>query len=330
MIVAEPAILAEGVQIAAGYTVLRHVNRGTMFDVYEAWSSERECRCAAKIIRPDRARENKARRRLAAEGQLLLGLSHPNIVRAYELRESPQPVLILEALPGMTLEYWLAEKGRLRLADLIVLGEHICSAVSYLHRQSLLHIDLKPGNLLASYGIIRVIDFSLARPPGPVSRGAGTHIYLAPEQALGDAVTPATDVWGIGVVLWEAATGEPPFDRDPDDPERYPQLERRAEKIKRLRRLPNQLAGVIDSCLDPDPSHAHTSARSRKPWTRVADCGADDALHAPTAARAPTAVEIRPQPRTLSSTVSGHRSVRLGMKATSCRSPSASSCCRRA
>jgi serine/threonine protein kinase len=254
MIVAEPALLPPGTEIISGYTVLRHVNRGGMFDVYEVWSSERDCRCAAKAIRPDRVDESKARRRLIAEGRLLLRLTHPNIVRAYELRDTPEPVLILEALPGMTLEYWLGEKGRLPLSDLVVLGEHVCSAVGYLHRRSLLHRDLKPGNLLCSYGIIRVVDFSLARRPGRGRAGAGTHIYLAPEQAQGAALTPATDIWGIGAVLWEAATGRPPFDRDPDDPDRYLQLEQRAEAVKGFRRLPHGLASDIDACLHPDPS----------------------------------------------------------------------------
>lgn len=252
MIAVEPDVLASGGELAPGYTVLRLVNRGRVFDVYEVWSIERHCRCAAKVLRPDTLHETKRRRRLLEEGRLLLGLSHPHIVRGYELRERPQPVLITEALPGKTVSRLLSEKGRLSAPDVARLGEHVCSAISYLHTRGILHLDLKPGNLLASYGIVRVIDLSLARRPGRGHRGAGTHAYLAPEQAVGRFVSAATDVWGIGTVLWEGAAGRPPF-RRPQDPDAYEQLERRAEPIGSMRRMPKALAAGIDACLDPEP-----------------------------------------------------------------------------
>jgi serine/threonine protein kinase len=158
----------------------------------------------------------------------------------------------------MTLDYWLEDKGQLEVSDVVHVGEHLCSAVAYLHHNDIVHLDLKPGNLLCSYGIIRAIDLSLAQAPGPVKRGVGTHQYLAPEQAVGGTVGEATDVWGIGVVLWEAGAGRSAFDRDPNDPKRYEQLERRAESIRSVRRLPRAIADAIDSCLEPEPSERPT------------------------------------------------------------------------
>jgi serine/threonine protein kinase len=176
-------------------------------------------------------------------------------VRAYELRRDPRPTLVLEALPGMTLEYWLSDANRLEGGDLVHLAEHVTSAVTYLHTKGVLHLDLKPGNLLCSYGVVRLIDLSLARPPGRGHRGAGTHVYLAPEQALGEEVGPWSDVWGIGVVLWEAAAGRRPFER-PADREAYEQLQRRAEPIGTLvDELPAGFAELIDHCLDPLPAN---------------------------------------------------------------------------
>jgi eukaryotic-like serine/threonine-protein kinase len=250
VIAVEPRVEAAGSQLAPGYTVLQLAHRSRLFDVYEVWSVERHCRCAAKVIRPDRASEPKGRRRLLREGRLLLSLSHPNVLRAYELFQRPQPILVAEALPGMTIGYWIEEHGALGLGDLVHVGVHVSSALSYLHGKDILHLDLKPGNLLASYGIVRVIDFSLARKPGRAHRGAGTHVYLAPEQALGRSVSPATDVWGLGAVLWEAAAGRPPFGRPKDD-DAYEQLERRADPIGKHGRLPSELADAIDACLDP-------------------------------------------------------------------------------
>jgi serine/threonine protein kinase len=250
---ASPRVEPVGTELVPGYTVLQLAHRSRLFDVYEVWSVERQCRCAAKVVRPDRLPETKGRRRLLREGRLLLSLSHPNVLRAYELFQRPQPVLIAEALPGMTIGYWIEENGPLKKQDIVHLGIHVSSALSYLHGKDVLHLDLKPGNLLASYGIVRVIDFSLSRKPGRASRGAGTHIYLAPEQALGRSITAATDVWGLGTVLWEAAAGRPPFGR-PQDDDAYEQLEGRAESIRKHRRLPIDLAEAIDACLEPTPT----------------------------------------------------------------------------
>jgi serine/threonine protein kinase len=253
VIAVEPRAEPAGSELVPGYTVLELAHRSRVFDVYEVWSVERDCRCAAKVIRPDRVSETKCRRRLLREARLLLSLCHPNIVRAYEVYQRPNPVVITEALPGMTIGYWIEENGALNLSDLVYVGIHVSSALSYLHRRSVLHLDLKPGNLLASYGIVRVIDFSLARKPGRARRGAGTHVYLAPEQALGRQVSAATDVWGLGTVLWEAATGRPPFGR-PQDEDAYEQLERRAEPVGEHGQLPAELAEAIDACLDPAPA----------------------------------------------------------------------------
>ena len=125
-------------------------------------------------------------------------------------------MLVLEALPGMTLEYWLSEAERLETGDLAHLAEHLCSAVSYLHHHELLHLDLKPGNLLCSYGVVRLIDLSLARPPGLGRRGRGDACLSRPRAGAREgALTPATDVWGIGVVLWESAAGRPSVQTGP-------------------------------------------------------------------------------------------------------------------
>lgn len=248
-----PRVEPVGSDLVPGHTVLQLAHRSRLFDVYEVWSVDRHCRCAAKVVRPDRLPERKGQRRLLREGRLLLSLSHPNILRAYELFQRPQPVLIAEALPGMTIGYWIDEHGPLKREDIVHLGIHVSSALSYLHGNGVLHLDLKPGNLLASYGIVRVIDFSLSRKPGRASRGAGTHIYLAPEQARGQAISAATDVWGLGTVLWEAAAGRPPFSR-PEADDTYEQLERRADPIRKQRRLPADLAEAIDACLDPMPA----------------------------------------------------------------------------
>jgi serine/threonine protein kinase len=244
--------IRSGRLLASGYKALTHLSRGGAVDVYDVWSEERECRCVAKSLRPDRLEDRKAQRMLLREGHLLQRLSHPHIVRCYDVLRTPAPVVILETLTGATLSHVIASGRRLQLDDLVVLGLQLCSAIHYLHqRAGILHLDLKPSNVIAENGRAKVIDLSIAKRPGRGHRGVGTVQYLAPEQARGDLLTEMTDVWGIGAVLFEAATGRKPFKAQADGA--YQQLQRRADSVRRFRRLPPQLTAAVDHCLEPDP-----------------------------------------------------------------------------
>jgi eukaryotic-like serine/threonine-protein kinase len=247
-----PPLLRPGSVVAPGYEVREHLSRGRALDVYEVWSETRGCLCVVKTLRPDRADDRAARRRLATEGELLLALTHPHVVRAYELVRRPRLALVLETLTGATLAYVVeARARRLPLTELAVLGLQLASALAYLHRHGYLHLDLKPSNVVCDGGLAKLIDLSIARPPGLARRSIGTRPYMAPEQARGSRLTESADVWGLGVVLYEAATGRRPFEGA--DAEGYPQLRGRADPMRRSRRLPGELAGVVDACLDPEP-----------------------------------------------------------------------------
>jgi serine/threonine protein kinase len=225
----------EGNELAAGYRVVSHLSRGRTLDAYAVWSDERDCLCVAKVVRPDRLEDASARRRLRAEGRLVRRLTHPHIVRAYDLIARPQPVLVLEALTGETLAYTIESRAtRLPAGEIAALGLHLCSAIAYVHRQGYLHLDLKPSNIVCECGQARLIDFSIARPPGPTRGSPGTRVYMAPEQD-GGVLTEATDVWGIGGVLYETAAG----------------CRFEGEPLRRKRRM--AFADAVDACLEPDP-----------------------------------------------------------------------------
>jgi serine/threonine protein kinase len=264
------APVASGVEIAPGYRTVELLRRGRDLDVYDVWSDERACRCVIKAVRPDRLDREGARRRLLDEGRLLRELTHPHIVRAYEVAEEPVPLVVMETLTGETVGHMIDREAALSVPELAQLGIHLCSAIRYLHGHGILHLDLKPSNVIAECGRAKLIDLSVARPPGPAHAGIGTHYYLSPEQARGGDLGPAADVWGIGVVLFEAATGEPAFD-DPDAPDDdddldygesgseslgegdYPQLTATARRMDELRPLPRELADLVAACLDPSP-----------------------------------------------------------------------------
>ncbi|MFD4944312.1 serine/threonine-protein kinase [Streptomyces sp. NPDC058409] len=281
------APLAPGTKPAPGYEVLAHLARTGWLDLYDAWSEERDCRCVLKVLRPDCRHEQRLRDRLRQEGHWLRMFTHPHLVRAYEIFESPEPLVVLETLTGETLSHLIERLPRRpAAADVALLGVHLCSAIHYLHGHGLLHLDLKPSNVVVDCGHAKVLDLSVARAPGIAPPGIGTFGYLAPEQARGGPLSAAADVWGIGVTLYEVATGDAPFDcgetkdgtGDSGDTggqdDRYPQLGEPAPQIRSRRRVPRDLATAIDSCLRPESAARPTipelaaALDATLPWQR--------------------------------------------------------------
>ena len=284
----DAAPLTPGATIAPGYEVIEHLRRGNDLDVYDAWSSERRARVAIKALRRDRLGLRR-RHGIVREGELLLALTHPHIVRAYEVIGEPLPCVVLETLPGVTLAALIDEGPTLGPSDVGHLGLQLGSALSYLHGNGHLHLDLKPSNVIADSGRAKLIDLSVARAPGPAVGGIGTWLYMAPEQARGGVLGPAADVWGLGAVLFELVTGEAPFDDDPDacaepssassavpPPERYPQLERPARRPDSVRPVAAEVAQVIAGCLSPEPGERPALPQLMRSFEKLAGLSAPE------------------------------------------------------
>ena len=236
-----------GRELAPGVHVEAHLHRSRHLDVYAARCERRGCSIVAKTVRPDRLARRDVAGDLLREGRLLRRLSHPHIVRGYEVHREPRPVVVLETVGGETLAH-LLDRRSLPARDIAQLGLQLASALRYLHAEGIVHLDLKPSNVVAAPGgCAKLLDLSIARRPGRVPAGRGTWCNMAPEQITGVRVGPPADVWGLGTVLWEAATRENPFD-DRD------QLHERADPVRAVRaRLPRGLAAAVDACLEPDP-----------------------------------------------------------------------------
>ncbi|MGW7409407.1 serine/threonine-protein kinase [Streptomyces sp. NPDC054833] len=244
--------MAPGTRPVPGYQVLGHVTRTSWLDVYDSWSEERACRCVLKTLRPDRRGDTGLHDRLLREGRWLRDFSHPHLVRAYETFTLPEPLVVLETLTGETLAHIVHRlRRRPSAADVALLGVQLCSAIHYLHAQGLLHLDLKPSNVVVERGHVKVFDLSVARPPGRAPAGLGTRCYRAPEQEhVGELSAPA-DVWGIGITLYEVAAGDVTFVRaGAGESEELCEV----PPIASRRRLPRALAAAIDGCLRADPS----------------------------------------------------------------------------
>lgn len=256
------APLAPGVTIAPGYQVVGHLHRGRRLDVYDAWSEARHCRCILKVPRPDRADDVKAAAQLEREGELLMTLTHPYLVRGYAVTTTvdlPRPVVVLETLSGHTVNFFVRRRGRMRPADVAMLGSQLCSVLRYLHDSGLLHLDVKPANVIATGGRAVLIDLSLVSPLGS-DGGGGTFDYLSPEQARKDMLTVQADVWGVGATLYAVMSGHTPYADTPYDSDtrdgavdlRYPQLERPPAALGRRHHRP--LRTLVSACLDLEPT----------------------------------------------------------------------------
>ncbi len=205
------------------YKAVRLLGQGGMAEVYEGLDPDLDRPVAIKLIHPRLAVDAQFEERFRREARLVTGLRHPHIVQVYDYQVAEDgPVMVMEYLPGGSLKERLDDlrsRGeRMALADAARIADALASALDYAHRQGAIHRDVKPANVLfdredvpvlADFGIARILDDeSGLTQPGSI---IGTPAYLSPEQAAGETAGPASDLYSLGVVLYELVTGAPPF-----------------------------------------------------------------------------------------------------------------------
>ncbi len=236
--------------LAQRYEVAELVGRGGMADVYRAHDRLLDRDVAVKVFRADPA----DLRRFRSEVSTLARLNHPNLVRLFDAGEHEQvPYFVLELVAGPTLARRLAE-GALLPAEVAELGTQLASALAYVHEAGIVHRDVKPSNilltpdqraLLSDFGVARLLDASAITATGVT---VGSAAYLAPEQATGQDVTAAADVYALGLVLLEALTGQPGFAGTPNE-----MLLARLSGPPTLPDLPHPWAELLAAMLARDP-----------------------------------------------------------------------------
>jgi WD40 repeat protein/tRNA A-37 threonylcarbamoyl transferase component Bud32 len=254
------------------YELLGEVGHGGMGVVFKARQVKANRVVALKVIRPGRhaTLEEKVRFRLEAEA--VARLQHPNIVQLYEVDEhGGTPFLLLEYVEGGSLAERL-KGGAVPARQAAVLVEKLARAMHYAHSRGVLHRDLKPANvLLTSGGEPKVTDFGLAKrldeDAGRTATGAvmGTPSYMAPEQAAGRTreVGPLTDVYALGVVLYECLTGRPPFQGESAlDTLAKVTSEEPPPPSRLARKVPRDLETICLKCLRKDPGRRYAGAES--------------------------------------------------------------------
>lgn len=224
-----------------------------------------------KTLRLEYRDDPDMRARFRREARLLQFLSHPNVVRALTFTEERgAPWLIMERVPGRTLQEELAARPPLQPEAVVPVLEGVAAALDHLHARGLIHLDLRPENVMVMpTHQVKLIDFGLAQTGGAVPEAAasGPHPYLAPEQLTGESVEVTTDVYALGCLVYEMLTGTPPFSSSSEDPNgsdairaRLSQQVRPPSEVFGGNTLPLWVDDVVLGALERDPQLRYGSA----------------------------------------------------------------------
>jgi tRNA A-37 threonylcarbamoyl transferase component Bud32 len=250
------------------YQILAKLGEGGLAEVYRAQDVALGRLVAVKALRREYVVDPAFLVRFHREAQSAASLTHPNIVAVYDFgQDLGRPYIVMEYVPGRDLRTVLQDGGTLSVDQVVDIGLQVCAAVGYAHRAGLVHGDIKPGNILITPdGRAKVVDFGLARALGESAMDEegelvwGTPAYFAPEQAAGDRVVPATDVYAIGVILYEMLTGKVPFTGLDSDVARKHLYETPIPADQVNPRIHHRLARIIDTALNKQPGERFSTA----------------------------------------------------------------------
>ena len=257
------------------YRVDQFIGRGGMADVYKVWDLDKNVHLAIKVLHSDLAEDKIFQRRFAREANTLAELQHPHIVRFYgQEQDDYQTFLVMDFVDGKTLRSHIYRNGKsLPDNEINRIMNAVCSALQYAHNRNLIHCDLKPANImLSNYGQVLLMDFGITRMAEATTAtlvGAGTPAYMAPEQIRGEEPVFQTDVYALGVILYEMLTGgERPFTGDNADTTGTTRIRILWEQMHLEPPSPRkfnpaislELESVVLRCLQKDPEKRYTSA----------------------------------------------------------------------
>ena len=251
--------LPTGSTFADKYKILRELGRGGMGVVYEAEDTKLKRRVALKFLPPELTGDREARERFVREAQAAAALEHPNICTVYEVDEADgQTFIAMSYIEGQSLKDKLKD-GLLDIDEAKDIALQVAKGLKEAHEKGIVHRDIKPANImLTSKGHAKITDFGLAKLSGGVdltktSTILGTVFYMSPEQARGEEVDHRTDIWSLGVILYEMLTNERPFKGKQDHTIIYSILHDEPSALVSLRpNVPEFIEQVISNSMAKD------------------------------------------------------------------------------
>ncbi len=250
--------LTRGGTFAGRYDIIEELGRGGMGKVYRVFDRKIEEEVALKLIRPDIAADREIIDRFRNELRMSRKISHRNVSRMFDLGEDDGVFFItMEYVPGEDLKSFIHRSKQLSVGTLVSIAKQICEGLEEAHGLGIVHRDLKPGNIMIDKeGNVRIMDFGIARSLSVRSNtGAGVMIgtpeYMSPEQVEGKDVDPRSDIYSLGIILYEMATGKVPFGGDtPFTIGMKHKSEKPANPKEFNRQIPDDLSRLILKCLE--------------------------------------------------------------------------------
>jgi serine/threonine-protein kinase len=262
----EPNVLGR----LGGYDVLEVLGRGGMSVVLKGFDRELKRYVALKVLAPHLAQSPAAKKRFAREAQAAAAVVHPHVLAIHQVQPHARlPFLVMPLVAGESLAQRLASRGTLELTEVLRIGMQAAAGLAAAHQQGLVHRDVKPANILLEGDVERAVlmDFGLARAADDASLTrygiiAGTPEYMSPEQAQGEAVDGRSDLFGLGCVIYQMASGVSPFRSDTLVATLRRLVDEPPQALAALNpELPPWFVAIVERLLEKDPARRFSSAK---------------------------------------------------------------------
>ena len=247
--------------LARRYELLELIGGGGMADVYKAHDILLDRPVAVKLLHEQFSNDAEFVNRFTVEAKHSAGINHPNIVNIFDVgQDAGRHFIVMEYVPGETLKARIQREGHLSVAESLSIAKEIASALVQAHRMNIIHCDIKPHNILITKeGHVKVADFGIARAVSAATMTYGNNVvgsvhYFSPEQAKGTTLTPKTDVYSLGVVMYEMLTGKLPFNGETPVAIALKHLQDTAPSVRQLdSSIPPVVEAIVSKAMTKEP-----------------------------------------------------------------------------
>lgn len=259
-------MISPGMLLSERYEIIDKVGSGGMADVYNAKDTRLNRNVAIKVLKQEYSNDAKFVSKFRVEAQSVAGLSHPNIVNVYDVGEDDTLYyIVMELVEGITLKKFIEKKGRLEINEAIGIGIQIAQGIEEAHKNNIIHRDIKPQNIIISKeGKVKVTDFGIAKAATSntiTSNAMGSVHYISPEQARGGYSDEKSDIYSLGVTLYEMLLGKVPFQGESTVTVAFAHVHEEAVPLEEMDpSIPRSLSKIVQKCMQKKPDMRYESA----------------------------------------------------------------------